>query len=101
VLTTLINVLGYTVAAFMAVGATFGALNCMYSAIASRQVEIATLRAIGFGSTPVVVSVMIEALCSRCWRGPSGARSRISTATAPRSPPSTSTRSRRSPSTSA
>jgi putative ABC transport system permease protein len=62
VLSTLINVLGYTVAAFMAVGATFGALNCMYSAIASRQVEIATLRAIGFGSAPVVVSVLIEAL---------------------------------------
>jgi putative ABC transport system permease protein len=34
----------------------------MYSAIASRQVEIATLRAIGFGALPVVVSVMIEAL---------------------------------------
>ena len=62
VLSTLINVLGYTVAAFMALGATFGALNCMYSAIASRQVEIATLRAIGFGGAPVVVSVMIEAL---------------------------------------
>ncbi|HKZ06687.1 MAG TPA: ABC transporter permease [Methylomirabilota bacterium] len=62
VLSTLINVLGYTVAAFMALGATFGALNCMYSAIASRQVEIATLRAIGFGSAPVVVSVLIEAL---------------------------------------
>jgi putative ABC transport system permease protein len=62
VLSRLIRVLGYTVAAFMAIGATFGALNCMYSAIASRQVEIATLRAIGFGSLPVVVSVMIEAL---------------------------------------
>src|SRR4029453_690463 len=62
VLATLINVLGYTVATFMAIGATFGALNCMYSAIASRQVEIATLRAIGFGSAPVVVSVLIEAL---------------------------------------
>ncbi len=62
VLSDLINVLGYTVAAFMAVGATFGALNCMYSAIASRQVEIATLRAIGFGGAPVVISVMIEAL---------------------------------------
>jgi putative ABC transport system permease protein len=62
VLATLIRVLGYTVAAFMAVGAMFGALNCMYSAIASRQVEIATLRAIGFGGLPVVVSVMIEAL---------------------------------------
>ena len=62
VLSNLINVLGYTVAGFMAVGATFGALNCMYSAIASRQVEIATLRAIGFAGLPVVVSVLIEAL---------------------------------------
>jgi putative ABC transport system permease protein len=62
VLSTLIDVLGYTVSVFMAIGATFGALNCMYSAIASRQVEIATLRAIGFGGLPVVVSVMIEAL---------------------------------------
>jgi putative ABC transport system permease protein len=61
-LSWLIEVLGYTVAAFMAVGATFGALNCMYMAIASRQVEIATLRAIGFGGLPVVVSVMIESL---------------------------------------
>ena len=62
VLTTLITVIGYTVGIFMAIGATFGALNCMYSAIASRQVEIATLRAIGFGGLPVVISVMIEAL---------------------------------------
>jgi len=62
VLGTLIDVLGYSVAVFMAIGAVFGALNCMYSAIASRQVEIATLRAIGFGGAPVVVSVMLEAL---------------------------------------
>ena len=62
VLAGLIDVLGYTVSVFMAIGATFGALNCMYSAIASRQTEIATLRAIGFGGAPVVVSVMIEAL---------------------------------------
>jgi putative ABC transport system permease protein len=62
VLSRLIDVLGYSVAVFMAIGATFGALNCMYSAIASRQVEIATLRAIGFSGAPVVVSVMIEAL---------------------------------------
>ena len=62
VLGTLIDVLGYSVSVFMAIGATFGALNCMYSAIASRQVEIATLRAIGFGGAPVVVSVMLEAL---------------------------------------
>jgi putative ABC transport system permease protein len=62
ILSDLINVLGYTVAAFMAIGAMFGALNCMYSAVASRQVEIATLRAIGFGGLPMVISVMIEAL---------------------------------------
>jgi len=59
---TLINVLGYTVASFMALGAVFGALNCMYSAIASRQTEIATLRAIGFDGLPVVASVLAEAL---------------------------------------
>jgi len=62
ILSKLIGVLGNSVATFMAIGATFGALNCMYSAIASRQTEIATLRAIGFGGAPVVVSVMIEAL---------------------------------------
>jgi len=62
VLSMLIEIVGYTVGVFMAIGATFGALTCMYSAIASRQVEIATLRAIGFGGLPVVVSVMVEAL---------------------------------------
>jgi putative ABC transport system permease protein len=62
ILSELINGLGYTVALFMAIGAMFGALNCMYSAVASREVEIATLRAIGFGGLPVVVSVLIEAL---------------------------------------
>lgn len=50
------------VAAIMALGALFGALNTMYSAVSSRGVEIATLRAIGFGSTGVVVSVLMEAL---------------------------------------
>jgi putative ABC transport system permease protein len=73
VLSKLITVLGYTVAAFMALGATFGALNCMYSAIASRQVEIATLRAIGFSGAPVVVSVMIEALALALVGGAIGA----------------------------
>jgi putative ABC transport system permease protein len=72
-LSTLINVLGYMVASFMAVGAVFGALNCMYSAVASRQVEIATLRAIGFGSVPVVCSVMLEALVLSLMGGALGA----------------------------
>ncbi len=46
----------------MAIGAMFGALNSMYSAVAARGLEIATLRAIGFGALPVLLSVMIEAL---------------------------------------
>jgi len=72
VLSTLINGLGYTVAAFMAVGAVFGALNCMYSAIQSRQVEIATLRALGFGGAPIVVSVLTEALLLAALGGAAG-----------------------------
>jgi putative ABC transport system permease protein len=61
-LSTVINVIGNTVAAIMAIGAMFGALNTMYSAVAARGSEIATLRAIGFSGWPVLLSVMIEAL---------------------------------------
>jgi putative ABC transport system permease protein len=57
-----INVVGTTVAIIMAIGAMFGALNSMYSAVAARGLEIATLRAIGFGALPVLSSVMVEAL---------------------------------------
>ena len=58
----LIRILGYTVAVIMGIGAVFGALNVMYAAVATRTVEIATLRALGFGGLPVVISVMIESL---------------------------------------
>jgi putative ABC transport system permease protein len=61
-LTKTINVVGNTVAIIMAIGAMFGALNSMYSAVAARGREIATLRAIGFGGLPVLLSVMFEAL---------------------------------------
>jgi putative ABC transport system permease protein len=61
-LTKAINFVGNTVAVIMAIGAMFGALNSMYSAVAARGLEIATLRAIGFGAVPVLLSVMIEAL---------------------------------------
>jgi putative ABC transport system permease protein len=57
-----IKIVGTTVAAIMAIGAMFGALNSMYSAVATRSLEIATLRAIGFGGVPIVISVLIEAL---------------------------------------
>ncbi len=61
-LTSFIEGIGYFIAALMAVGALFGALNTMYSAVAARTREIATLRALGFGSVPVIVSVMLESL---------------------------------------
>ena len=61
-LTTTIRVFGYTVAVIMAIGAVFAALNTMYTAVVTRTVEIATLRALGFGRLPVVVSVMIESM---------------------------------------
>jgi putative ABC transport system permease protein len=62
VLRRLVRTLGNAVAVLMAVGATFGALNTMYSAVAARGREIATLRALGFQGGPVVVSVMAESL---------------------------------------
>jgi len=62
VVTTLITVLGGLVAAVMALGAVFGALNTMYSAVSERAREIAVLRAIGFGSFAIVLSFFVEAL---------------------------------------
>jgi putative ABC transport system permease protein len=61
-LTKLITILGGLVAAIMAIGAIFGALNTMYSAVAERSREIATMRALGFGAAAVVFSFVIEAL---------------------------------------
>jgi putative ABC transport system permease protein len=61
-LTTLIEVLGTIIAVVMGVGAVFGALNTMYSAVAERSREIATMRALGFGAGSVVSSFLIEAL---------------------------------------
>lgn len=58
----LLTVIAYGIGAIMALGAALGALNTMYSAIDARGREIVTLRAIGFGTAPVVVSVMAEAL---------------------------------------
>jgi putative ABC transport system permease protein len=62
-LTTLITVLGTLVALVMGVGAVFGALNTMYSAVSERSREIATMRALGFGAGSVVTSFVFEALC--------------------------------------
>jgi putative ABC transport system permease protein len=61
-LTSLITILGGLIAFIMAIGAIFGALNTMYSAVAERGREIATMRALGFGGPSVVFSFVIEAL---------------------------------------
>ena len=61
-ITGLITGLGTLIAGLMGIGAVFGALNTMYSAVSSRTREIATLRALGFGNGPVVISVLVEAL---------------------------------------
>jgi putative ABC transport system permease protein len=61
-MTQLITILGGFVAAIMAIGAIFGALNTMYSAVAERGREIATMRALGFGGPSVVFSFLFEAL---------------------------------------
>jgi putative ABC transport system permease protein len=61
-MSTIISIIAYVVGGIMAVGAVFAALNTMYSAVSARLGEIATLRALGFGSTAMVASVLAEAL---------------------------------------
>jgi putative ABC transport system permease protein len=61
-MTRLITVLGGIVAFIMAFGAIFGALNTMYSAVAERGREIATMRAVGFPTSNVILSFLFEAL---------------------------------------
>ncbi len=60
--TDFITTIGVFIASMMALGALFGALNTMYGAVAARTREIATLRALGFGSGPVIISVLTESL---------------------------------------
>jgi putative ABC transport system permease protein len=62
VLNKIITTIGYLIAGLMGIGAVFGAVNTMYTAVASRTREIATLRALGFGNFPVVFSVLSEAV---------------------------------------
>jgi len=61
-MSTFLTVIGIVVGSIMAIGAIFGALNCMFAAVAARAREIATLRAIGFRGLPVVVAVMLETM---------------------------------------
>ena len=60
--TAIITGIAGVIAFLMGIGAVFGAINTMYTAVASRTREIATLRALGFSSGPVVISVMAESV---------------------------------------
>ena len=57
-----IKLIGYPLTLLMAIGAIFGALNSMYSSVSVRGKEIATLRALGFGPTAVLVSTVVESI---------------------------------------
>jgi putative ABC transport system permease protein len=71
--TDLIQKLGWPLAIAMAFGALAGALNTMYSSVAARAVEIATLRAIGFGAFPAFVGTLVESLILAAAGGAIGA----------------------------
>jgi ABC-type antimicrobial peptide transport system permease subunit len=83
-----LNFVSYFVGTIMAIAATLGAVNSLYAIVDSRRRELATLRAIGFGSGPIVASVLYEAtllalpgalvgvpshgsFSMECWRAPS------------------------------
>jgi putative ABC transport system permease protein len=72
-LDAIITGLGTLVVVLMGAGAVFGAVNTMYSAVAARTREIATLRALGFGGGPVVASVLVESMVLALVGGSGGA----------------------------
>jgi len=71
-LTTLIRTVGFGIAILMGFGAVFGAILTMYTAVSTRTREIATLRALGFNTTSVVVSVLVESLALGALGGVAG-----------------------------
>jgi putative ABC transport system permease protein len=73
IMTSLIQGIGFTIALLMGVGAIFGAVLTMYSAVATRTREIATLRALGFNTMSVLVSVLGESLALAALGGLAGA----------------------------
>jgi putative ABC transport system permease protein len=71
-LTTLVRTIGFGIAGLMAVGAVFGAILTMYTAVATRAREIATLRALGFNAWAVLVSVIAESMALAALGGLAG-----------------------------
>jgi putative ABC transport system permease protein len=58
----LLNFVSYFIGTIMAIGATFGAVNSLYSIVDARRRELATLRAIGFGSGAIVLATLVESI---------------------------------------
>jgi putative ABC transport system permease protein len=57
-----VRALGMLVAGIMAFGAIFAAMNTMYAAVSARTTEIGTLRALGFRSSAIMISFLLESL---------------------------------------
>jgi putative ABC transport system permease protein len=69
----LFDFISYFLGGLMGLGAACGALACLYASVDSRTFEIGTLRAIGFKSVPVVVSVLVEGMLLALIAAPLGA----------------------------
>lgn len=68
-----VGALGTVIAAFFAIGAMIGAAITMYGAVANRQREIGTLRALGFSRGSILVSFLIESVLLAAAGGAAGA----------------------------
>jgi putative ABC transport system permease protein len=58
----ILNFVSYFVGSIMAVAATIGAANSLYAIVDGRRRELAILRAVGFNSSPIIVSVVLESI---------------------------------------
>jgi putative ABC transport system permease protein len=58
----LLNFVSYFIGTIMAIGATLGAVNSLYSIVDARRRELATLRAIGFGGAGIVAATLVESM---------------------------------------
>jgi putative ABC transport system permease protein len=56
------TVMALGVTAMLALGALFGVVNIMHGAVSARAGEIATLRALGYRSLPIALSVVLESV---------------------------------------
>jgi putative ABC transport system permease protein len=59
---SILNFVSYFVGTIMAIAATLGAANSLYAIVDGRRRELATLSAIGFGSGPVIASMLTESI---------------------------------------